>query len=58
MLFVTEVGQNPLDGKDGILPVVLKLTSCLWKYHIAQMPVVRSVNKSDGNDTLEEKVGR
>ena len=56
--FATEAGQNPLGGKDGILPIVLMLTNCLLRHHIAQRLAVRSANKSDGNDTLEEKVGK
>ena len=57
-LFATEAGQNPLGGRDGISPIVLMLTNCLLRHHIVQRLAVRSVNKSDGNDTLEEKVGR
>ena len=57
-LFAIEVGRNPLGGRDGILPTVLKLTSNLLRHRIAQKLVVRSVNRSDGNDTLVEKAGK
>ena len=57
-LFATEVDQNLPDDKGGILPIVLMLTRCLLRHYIAQRLAVRSVNKSDGNDTLEEKEGK
>lgn len=55
---VIEVGQSPPDGKGDILLIFLKLTSSLLEHHIVQRLVVHSLNRSDGNDTLEEIVGR